>query len=75
MKKFRDFDPLAAKQSLQTEVAINAMKRELKNILDSYVGWFDPFAELIQNALDSVEQRSNLRLAHQTRGGCNADRH
>lgn len=57
--QFSDFDPLAAKQSLQTEVAINAMKRELKNILDSYVGWFDPFAELIQNALDSVEQRAD----------------
>jgi hypothetical protein len=28
MARFKDFDPLAAKQSLQTEVAINAMKRE-----------------------------------------------
>lgn len=55
---FPDFDPLKAKQSLQTEVAINAMKRELRNILDSYVGWYDPFAELIQNALDSVEEKA-----------------
>ena len=54
---FTEFDPLAAKQSLNTEVAINAMKREIQNILDSYVGWFDPFCELTQNALDSIEER------------------
>jgi hypothetical protein len=54
---FNEFDPLAAKQALNTEVAINAMKRELQNILDSYVGWFDPFCELTQNALDSLEER------------------
>ena len=54
---FNEFDPLAAKQALNTEVAINAMKREIQNILDSYVGWFDPFCELAQNALDSLEER------------------
>jgi len=55
---FEEFDPLAAKQSLQNEVAINAMKRELRNILDSYVGWYDPFCELIQNGLDSIDERA-----------------
>ncbi len=54
---FDPFDPLEAKQSVDTEVAANAIKREIKNILNSYVGWFDPFCELIQNALDSVEER------------------
>jgi nitrogen fixation/metabolism regulation signal transduction histidine kinase len=54
---FNEFDPLAAKQALNTEVAINAMKREIQNILDSDVGWFDPFYELAQNALDSLEER------------------
>jgi len=54
---FNAFDPLAAKQSLQTEVAFLATKREIRNILDSYIGWFDPFAELAQNALDSLEER------------------
>ncbi|HDL8287317.1 TPA: ATP-binding protein, partial [Yersinia enterocolitica] len=32
------------------------LKREIINILSSYVGWYDPFCELIQNALDSVEE-------------------
>ena len=57
---FPDFDPLLAKQEMKTEVAINAMKRDLRNILDSYVGWYDPFAELIQNALDSVEEKAAI---------------
>ena len=35
-----------------------AKKREIKNILDSYTGWFDPFSELIQNALDALEARA-----------------
>ena len=50
-----NFDPLQAKYSGTEEVVIKSLKREIKNILSSYVGWFDPFCELIQNALDSVE--------------------
>lgn len=57
---FQPFDPLEAKQAINTEVAINALKREIKNILNSYVGWFDPFSELIQNSLDSLEERSKI---------------
>jgi hypothetical protein len=53
---FSDFDPLAAKQA-STEVAIYALKREIGNILDSYMGWYDPFCELIQNALDAIDER------------------
>jgi len=56
-KEFSPFDPLEAKHDNQRDVAINALKREITNILDSYVGWFDPFCELIQNSLDSVEER------------------
>ncbi len=56
-KPFTPFDPLEAKQTPNADVAINAVKREIKNILDSYVGWFDPFCELIQNSLDAVEER------------------
>lgn len=54
---FEDFDPLDFKTNKQSEAAIHALKREIRNILSSYVGWFDPFCELIQNALDSVELR------------------
>ena len=42
------------------QVVILSLKREINNILDSYVGWFDPFCELIQNALDSIEKRAQL---------------
>ena len=42
-----------------TDDAINAtIKRQIKNILKSYTGWFDPFSELIQNALDALETRA-----------------
>ena len=57
---FQAFDPLEAKSSKATEAALQALKREIRNILSSYVGWYDPFCELIQNALDSVELREQL---------------
>ena len=38
------FDPLAAKSVKNEEVVLKALRREIKNILDSYVGWFDPFS-------------------------------
>lgn len=60
MKEFESFDPLRAKQAAATEVAASALKREINNILSSYVGWYDPFCELTQNALDSVEEMSKL---------------
>lgn len=63
MNKFSAFDPLTAKQTANTEVAVNALKREIRNILSSYVGWYDPFCELIQNSLDSVEEKNRLESA------------
>lgn len=57
MATFSEFDPLEYKSSNKNEAAVHALKREIKNILSSYVGWYDPFAELIQNALDSLEAR------------------
>lgn len=58
MNKFEAFDPLKAKGNAETDVAALAQKREINNILSSYVGWYDPFCELIQNSLDSVELRN-----------------
>ncbi|MFA9423868.1 MAG: ATP-binding protein, partial [Sedimentibacter sp.] len=55
----QNFDPLSVKYTGNEEVVIKSLKREIKNILSSYVGWFDTFCELIQNALDSVEERQN----------------
>ena len=54
------FDPLKAKYDGTEEVVIKALKREIINILNSYVGWYDPFCELIQNALDAIDKRREL---------------
>jgi hypothetical protein len=54
---FTPFDPLEFKNTKVNDAALGALKREIENILSSYVGWFDPFCELIQNALDAVEAR------------------
>jgi len=57
-KNYDSIDPLEAKAAQSSTAAQAAIKREIENILSSYVGWFDPFAELTQNALDSVEERA-----------------
>jgi len=55
---FTPFDPLSFKNTKINEAALGSLKREIENILSSYVGWYDPFCELIQNALDAVEARA-----------------
>src|SRR5579862_506549 len=50
------WDPLESVRA-SDELIIAARKREMQNILKSYVGFFDPFAELIQNAMDAVDAR------------------
>ena len=55
---FTPFDPLSFKNTKVNDAALGSLKREIENILSSYVGWFDPFGELIQNALDAVEART-----------------
>jgi len=60
---FMPFDPLEFKNTKVNDAALGALKREIENILSSYVGWFDPFCELIQNALDAVEARVVIEKA------------
>lgn len=60
---FAPFDPLEFKNTKVTDAALGAVKREIENILSSYVGWYDPFCELIQNALDAVEARAAAEKA------------
>lgn len=60
---FTPFDPLEFKNTRTNDAAFGALKREIGNILSSYVGWYDPFCELIQNALDAVEARGRDELA------------
>lgn len=59
---FENFDPLnVSDASLPDEsIILKRAKRSIHSILHSYVGWFDPFAELLQNSLDSVEGRAKI---------------
>lgn len=60
---FSPFDPLEFKNTKVNDAALSALKREIRNILSSYVGWYDPFSELIQNSLDAVEARHSVEVA------------
>ena len=60
---FTPFDPLEFKNTKINDAAFGALRREINNILSSYVGWYDPFCELIQNALDAVEARTAAESA------------
>ncbi|NOX96279.1 MAG: ATP-binding protein, partial [Alphaproteobacteria bacterium] len=51
------WDPLEAANETDKDVLASAKKREIKNILKSYVSNYDPFSELIQNAMDAVDKR------------------
>ena len=57
MPHFESYDPLAIVESDEIWL-LSARKREIRNILKSYTGYYDPFAELLQNALDAVERRA-----------------
>ncbi len=54
----KSWDPLKSFVNADTEIISAAQKREIRNILKSYVGMYDSFSELIQNALDAVDRRS-----------------
>jgi hypothetical protein len=56
--KLEPWDPLAL-ESDEPDLVIAAQRREIRNILKSYTGYYDLFSELLQNALDAVEKRSN----------------
>jgi len=57
---FVHFDPLRIpdKETVEESLLRDRQKRNIYSILHSYVGWYDPFSELIQNALDSVDKRA-----------------
>lgn len=52
------WDPLDG--NMDQEMVSASAKRSITNILKSYVGTYDPFAELIQNSLDAVDKRAEL---------------
>ncbi len=49
------WDPLSSDSD--PGILVAAQRREIRNILKSYTGYYDLFSELIQNALDAVERR------------------
>lgn len=57
-KPLSKWDPL--EYSATPELVGATIKRQIKNILKSYTGWYDPLSELIQNALDAVDSRKKL---------------
>ena len=57
------WDPID--EALSPEVVSATIKRQIRNILKSYTGWFDPLAELIQNAIDAVEHRKQREKNYQ----------
>lgn len=42
------------------QLAINSAKQQIRNILKSYVGYYDPLCELFQNAMDAVDRRKEI---------------
>lgn len=58
---FSNFDPLSITDHhvVDESVLVKRTKRGIHSILHSYVGWYDPFAELIQNALDSIDKKNS----------------
>ncbi|MBT2131945.1 ATP-binding protein [Aliiroseovarius lamellibrachiae] len=51
------WNPLEAAGNVDANVLASAKKREIKNILKSYVSNYDPLSEILQNAMDAVEKR------------------
>lgn len=57
MLKNDSFNPL---ENNNSDLTSRAVKKLIHNLLTSYNGWYDPFCEAIQNALDSIEARIKL---------------
>lgn len=62
------WDPLFESREADSAIIAAAQKREIKNIIKSYVGMYDSFSELIQNAMDATDRRQReLREADYSR--------
>lgn len=42
------------------QLAVSSTKQQIRNILKSYVGYYDPLCELLQNAMDAVDRRKEI---------------
>jgi hypothetical protein len=52
-----NWDPLSTNGEIDPVLIAASQKRQIMNILKSYVGTYDSFSELIQNSMDAVEKR------------------
>jgi len=55
----KEWDPLVDTSEVN-EIISAAKRRQMQNIIKSYTGYYDPISELIQNALDAVDTRTEL---------------
>lgn len=53
-----DWDPLESRDNADPGMVIERRRREIRNILRSYTGYYDLLSEMLQNALDAVERRT-----------------
>lgn len=60
MTQFNTIDPLNLNESEYGTVLRQSRRRELSNIIKSYVSPYDVFSEAIQNALDAIDRRRML---------------
>ena len=60
-ERLDDWDPLATTDASDPGLIVAAQRREIRNILRSYTGYYDLFSEMLQNALDAVERRARER--------------
>lgn len=63
MQQMANWDPLDT--ALTSELVSATMKRQIKNILKSYTGWYDPLSEIIQNSLDAVDNRKRIEVNYE----------
>ena len=63
MNALGPIDPLRLEDSEYSEILLEAKKREISNIIKSYVSSYDVFSEAIQNALDSIDRKRAMYKA------------
>jgi hypothetical protein len=55
-----EWDPLLSISSDSSTFLEDVKRKEIRNIVRSYTGFYDLFAELVQNSLDAVDQRTQI---------------
>lgn len=59
LSSLQEWDPLSQTAAVEAALADEMRRQEIRNILRSYTGFYDLFAELIQNSLDALDTRAS----------------